>query len=76
MKGLLDERNDGQKLTEYELALIFDKWAKLGSHTVCNMIAEARRFCEQGGYIDNIFKLKKLSTYDYIHDSIFPRQGK
>ena len=31
--------------------------------------------CGQGGYIDNILKLKKASTYDYIHDSRFPRQG-
>jgi hypothetical protein len=45
LKGLLDEENDGRKLTECEIALVFDKWAKLGSHTVCNMIAEARHFC-------------------------------
>jgi hypothetical protein len=75
LKGLLDEGNDGRKLTECKLALVFDKWAKLGSHTVRNMITEARRFCGQGGYIDNILKLKKLSTYEYIHDSIFSGQG-
>jgi hypothetical protein len=39
------------------------------------MIAEAKRFCGEGGYIDNILKLKKSSTYDYIHDSVFPGQG-
>jgi hypothetical protein len=75
LKGLLDEGNDGRKLTECKLALVFDKWAKLGSHIVRNMIAETRRFCGQGGYIDNILKLKKSSTYDYIHDSVFPGQG-
>ena len=31
--------------------------------------------CEQGGYIDNILKLKKASTYDYIHDNRFLGQG-
>ena len=30
--------------------------------------------CSQGGYIDNILKLKKASTYDYIQDNRFPRQ--
>ena len=39
------------------------------------MISKARRFCRQGGYIDNILKLKKSSTCDYIHDSVFPGQG-
>jgi hypothetical protein len=57
------------------LEQVFDKWSKLGSHTVRNLIPEARRFCGQGGYIDNILKLKESSTYDYIHDSMFPGQG-
>jgi hypothetical protein len=75
LKGLLDEDVNGQKFTETELAQVFDKWAKLGSNTIWNLIAMARRFCGQGGYIDNILKLKSTSTYDYIHDSIFPGQG-
>ena len=41
-----------------------------------NMIKDARMLCGQGGYIDNILKLKKASTYDYIHDSRFPGQGR
>ena len=40
-----------------------------------NMIKDARVLCGQGGYINNILKLKKASTYDYIHDSRFPSQG-
>ena len=75
LKSLFNEGDDGRKLTECEIALIFDKWAKLGSHTVLNMIAKARHFCGQGGYIDNILKLKKSSTYDYIHDRVFSGQG-
>jgi hypothetical protein len=75
LKGLLDERGEGKKLIEEELAQVFEKWSKLGSRSLRNLIAEARRFCGQGGYIDNILKLKKSSTYDYIHDSKFPGQG-
>jgi hypothetical protein len=75
LKGLLDEGANGQKLTETELAQIFDKWAKLEKNTIRNLIAEAKRFCGQGGYIDNILKLKSTSTYNYIHDSIFHGQG-
>ena len=37
-----------------------------------NMIKDARVLCGQGGYIDNILKFKKASTYDYIHDNRFP----
>jgi hypothetical protein len=75
LKGLLDECGEGRKLTEEELVQVLDKSSKLGSRSLRNLIAEARRFCGQGRYIDNILKLKKLSTYDYIHDSKFPGQG-
>jgi hypothetical protein len=75
LKGLLNEDGNGRKLTESELVEVFEKWSKLGSNFVRNLIAEARQFCGQGGYIDNILKLKRSSTYDYIHDSIFPGQG-
>ena len=74
LKGLLFENGEGKKLTEEELAQVFDP-SKLGSKSLRNLISEARRFCRQGGYIDNILKLKKLLTYDYIHDSKFPGQG-
>jgi hypothetical protein len=75
LKGLLVENNEGKKLTKEELAQVFDKWSKLGSRSLRNLISEARRFCGQGGYIDNIRKLKKSLTFDYIHDSKFPGQG-
>jgi hypothetical protein len=75
LKGLLVENGEGKKLTEEELAQVFDKWSKLGSRSLRNLISEARQFCGQDGYIDNIQKLKKSSTYDYIHDSKFPSQG-
>jgi hypothetical protein len=75
LKGLLIEYGKGRKLTEDELAQVFNKWSKLGSRSMKNLIVEASLFCGQGGYIDNILKLKKSSTYDYIHDSKFPGQG-
>ena len=31
-----------------------------------NKIKDAKMHCGQEGYIDNILKLKKASTYDYI----------
>jgi hypothetical protein len=52
---------------------VCDKWAKLASKSLKKLIAEARQFCWHGVYINNIFKLKKSSTYNYIHNSKFPR---
>ena len=74
MKDLVDESREGKKLTEEELKQIFDKWAKLSNSSIRNMIAAARSFCSQGAYIDNILKLKKSSTYGYIHDCVFPKR--
>ena len=75
MKGLVDENGDGKKLSEDDFAQVLDKWSALSTPHVNNMIKDARVLCGQGGYIDNILKLKKASTYDYIHDSRFPGQG-
>jgi hypothetical protein len=47
LKGLLDKHGEGRKLTKDELAQVFDRWAKLGSRSLRNLIAEARRFCVQ-----------------------------
>ena len=75
MKGLVDEFGEGQKLSEEDFSQVIQKWYALSSPCVNNMIKHARVLCGQGGYIDNILKLKKTSTYDYIHDSRFPGQG-
>ena len=75
LKGLVDESRDGNKLGEEEFAQILEKWSALSTPSVNNMIKDARVLCGQGGYIDNILKLKKTSTYDYIHNSRFPGQG-
>ena len=63
LKSLLNESGEGKILIEEELAHVFERWSKLGSRSLRNLIAEARWFCRQGGYIDNILKLKKSSTY-------------
>ena len=75
MKGLVDENGDGKKLSEDDFAQVLEKWSALSTPHMNNMIKDARVLCGQGGYIDNIPKLKKASTYDYIHDSRFPGQG-
>ena len=75
LKGLVDESGKERKLTEEDLAQVFEKWYALSTPCVNNMIKDARMHCGQGGYIDNILKLKKASTYDYIRDSSFPGQG-
>ena len=71
LKGLVDESGEGTKLTEEDLAQVFEKWFTLSMRYVNNMIKDARIHCSQGGYTDNILKLKKTSTYDYIQDSRF-----
>ena len=75
MKGLVDESEVGTKLTEEDLAQVFEKWSILSTLCVNNMIKDARIHCSQRGYIDNILKLKKMFTYDYVQDNRFPRQG-
>ena len=71
MKGLVDEFGEETKLSEMELSQVLEKWSLLSTPCVNNM-RDARVHCGEGGYIDNILKLKKASTYDYIHDSRFP----
>jgi hypothetical protein len=72
LKGLLDEHGE---LIEEELAQVFEKWSKPGSRFLRNLIVEARQFCNQGEYIENILKQKKSLIYDYIHYSKFLGQG-
>ena len=74
MQGLIDEDGGGSAMLEGELSLVFEKWAKLSTSSMKNMIFDAKVNLGCGGYEDNILKLKKGSRYDYIHDSCFPRQ--
>ena len=74
MKGLVDKSGEGKKLSEEDFAQRIQKWSSLSSPCMNNMIKHAQVLCGQGGYINNILKLKKASTYDYIHDSRFSGQ--
>ena len=71
MKGLIDEKGHGKKLSKDDFTKVLEKWLALSTPSMNNMIKDAQVLCGQGGYIDNILKLKKASTYDYIHDSRF-----
>ena len=75
MQGLIDKDGVGSAMSEGELSLVFEKWSKLSTSSMNNMIFDAKVNLGCGGYVDNILKLKKGSRYDYIHDSCFPRQG-
>ena len=75
MKGLVDGSEEGKKLSEEDFVQVIQKWSVLSSPCVNNMIKHAQVLCGQGGYIDNILKLKKASTYDYIPDIKFLGQG-
>ena len=42
LKELVDETSEGHKLTETELHVLFDKWAKLGTPNMRNIILKKR----------------------------------
>ena len=71
MKGLVDEFGRGKILIVEEFAQVLEKWSILSTSCMNNMIKDARVLCRQSGYIDNILKLKKASTYDYIYNNRF-----
>ena len=75
LQGLIDEDGGGNNLLEGELSLVFEKWSKLSTSSMNNMISDAKLHLGLGGYVDNILKLKRGSRYDFIHDSCFPRYG-
>ena len=75
MQGLIDEDGGGNNLLEGELSLVFEKWSKLSTSSMNNMISDAKLHLGLGGYVDNILKLKRGSRYDFIHGSCFPGQG-
>ena len=54
LKGLVDESVEGSKLTEEDLAQVFEKWSAFSTPCVNNMIKDAKMHCGQGGFIDNI----------------------
>ena len=75
MQRLIDEDGGRKDLSEDKLSLVFEKWSKLSTSSMNNMISDAKLHLGLGGYVDNILKLKKGSRYDFIQDNCFPGQG-
>ena len=75
MQGLIDEDGGGNNLLESEHSLVFEKWSKLSTSSMNNMISDAKLNLGLDSYVNNILKLKRGSRYDFIHDSCFPGQG-
>ena len=78
LKELVDESCEGCKLSELELRALFDKWAKLGTPNMRNIISEERSRSTRahGEWESDFFRLKRHLTYDYIHDNSLPGQGR
>jgi len=62
-------------LKREELEEVMDRFQYLSSPSIRNVISSFRSN-NQGGVIDNIMTMKKESKFEYIHDSVFPGQGK
>jgi len=64
-----------QMLKEEEMEEVMDHFQYLSTPNIRNIISS---FCSnnQGGIIDNIITMKKESKFEFIHNSVFPSQGK
>jgi len=58
-----------------EMEEVMDCFQYLSSPNIRNVISSFRSN-NQGGVIDNIMTMKKRSKFEFIHDSVFPGQGK
>jgi len=58
-----------------ELEEVMDRFQYLSSPNIRNVISSFHSN-NRGGIIDNIMTMKKESKFEFIHDSIFPSQGK
>ena len=77
LKELIDEICKGRKLTKLELHALFDKWVKLGTPNMQNIISEEKSKTRgHGEWESEFFRLKRHSMYDYIHDSSLPGQSR
>jgi len=73
---LVDE-GDGPKemLRGKALDVVMDKFQVLSSPNVRNIVASFQNNGAGGGEIDRILAMKKQAKIEFIHDSVFPRQG-
>ena len=74
---LFHHRNSGEKeiLKGKEMEEVMDCFQMLSSPSIRNVISSFRSN-NRGGVIDNIMTMKRESKFEFIHDSVFPGQGK
>ena len=73
----LFHNGDGEKkmLKPEEMEEVMDRFQYLSSPSIRNVISSFRSK-NHGGIIDNIMTMKRESKFEFIHDSVFPGQGK
>lgn len=54
---------------------VIDRFQILSSSNIRNIVSSFRSI-GKGGVIDSIIDMKRNSKFEYIHDSVFPGQGK
>ena len=73
----LFHNGQGEKkmLKAEEMEEVMDRFQYLSSPSIRNVISSFRSN-NHGGIIDNIMTMKRESNFEFIHDSVFPGQGK
>ena len=73
----LFHNGEGEKkmLKPEEIQEVMDRFQYLSSPSIRNVISSFRSN-NHGGIIDNIMTMKRESKFKFIHDSVFPGQGK
>ena len=73
----LFHNGEGEKkmLKAKEMEEVMDRFQYLSSPSICNVISSFRSN-NHGGIIDNIMTMKRESKFEFIHDNVFPGQGK
>ena len=73
----LFHNGEGEKkmLKAEEMEEVMDRFQYLSSPSIHNVISSFRSN-SHGGIIDNIMTMKRESKFEFIHDSVFPSQGK
>ena len=66
---------DKEMLKEDELEEVMDRFQILSNPSIRNVISSFRTN-NRAGVIDNIMTMRKHSKFEFIHDSVFPGQGK
>ena len=70
-----DGQGEKKMLKPEEMEEVMDRFQYLSSPSIRNVISSFRSN-NHGGIIDNIMTMKRESQFEFIHDSVFPGQGK